>query len=258
LRSFTTHRTGPFEDLDRDWALLCMQHRRSWRVREWALQEPALCHVHRLEDVIPADMQDRTATFRAVMRLHVAGDELAGRTLLQLLVPGLVQLTARWREALGGVTNAGHEIIGRAAISIAGLRTRNVRCSPAGYVLRSVERDLRDDLKRQASEPLPLDADEVEVSRSLDPTEPDRAPSAEEVASRSSFICMTVAAAARHGYLTPVGAEIVLRSLHGQSLPAAARAVGTCTATAYRAFDAACAYVQRAVVDESSRTGAVA
>lgn len=258
MRTSITHQPGPFEDLDRDWALLCTQHRRSQRVHEWARQEPALRSVRRLEDVIPTDRQDRTATLRAVARIYVAGDELAGRTLLQLLVPGLIQLTVRWREALGGVSNAGHEIVGRAAISIAGLRDRNVRCSPAGYVLRSINRDLRDDLARQVSEPLPLDADEVETSRSVDPTEPDRAPSAEEVVSRSSFVHMTIGAAVRHGCLTRTGAEIVLRALHGQSLPAAARDVGMCTATAYRAFDAACAYVQRTVADGPRTAGKVA
>lgn len=147
----------PFETLDREWTLFCRQHRRPNPLVRWRAAEPALAPLQRLSDVIPPTHTDRTPLTNAVARLHIAGDDLAGRVLLQLLVPGMVRLTARWRMLMpGGVSEAGWEILTRAASYIALLRVREIRCVPAGYILRSVHRDLclqvHEEQRRQATE----------------------------------------------------------------------------------------------------------
>ncbi|MGH9191312.1 MAG: hypothetical protein ACRDZ0_02415, partial [Acidimicrobiales bacterium] len=141
---------GPFDALDAEWAVLCRRHRRSRVSAGWGQREPALSAAARLEEVIPPLGIDRSAICRALARLAAGGDDLAARALLQLLVPGLVRLAARWRWQLGGIAAAGWEVLGHASVYIARLRHVDIGCSPAGYVLRSVERDLVDNAIRAA------------------------------------------------------------------------------------------------------------
>jgi hypothetical protein len=109
--------SGPFDALDADWALLCRRHRHSTVVARWARQEPAVATATRLADVIPPPGVDRTATCRALARLTAAGDDLAGRALLQLLLPGLVRLAVRWRPTFGGISAAPPPTSGTSAMS---------------------------------------------------------------------------------------------------------------------------------------------
>jgi hypothetical protein len=97
----------PFDALDAEWALLCRRHRRSSVVADWARQQPALASVARLGDAIPPAGADRRPYCQALAVLAAAGDDLAARALLQLLVPGLVRLAARWRWQLDGMSAAG-------------------------------------------------------------------------------------------------------------------------------------------------------
>jgi hypothetical protein len=142
---------GPFQALEQDWVLVCRRHRRPGAIAGWAEQEHALAGIQRLADVIPSPEVDRAPLCAAVARLHVAGDDLAGRTLLQLLVPGMCRLTALWMNRLpGGVSEAAWEVITRSHLYIEHLRERHIRCSPAGYILRSVHRDLLIDASNAA------------------------------------------------------------------------------------------------------------
>jgi hypothetical protein len=83
-----------FLRLDSDWAHLCHQHRRTRSAvpARWAEREPALQGVRDLADVIPPPGRDRSPIFNALVSLTATGEDLAGRALLQLLVPGLVRL----------------------------------------------------------------------------------------------------------------------------------------------------------------------
>lgn len=141
----TTVVENPFTALEQDWAMICRRNRRGGVIERWGMQEPALADLLRLADVVPLPGLDvdRAPICEAVARLHVAGDDLAGRALLQLLIPGMIRIAARWSTRLsGGVTEACWEVITRSSIYIAGLREGVVDCSPAGYVLQSVHRDL--------------------------------------------------------------------------------------------------------------------
>lgn len=134
----------PFDSLRREWKALCARHRHTRQITRWVEAEPALAAagVRRLADVVPPASTDCSAICAAVGRLHQGGDDLAARALLQLLLPGLIRLASRYRHRFEGrVGEAGGEIISLAGLYIARLRGP-VTCSPAGYVLRSIERDL--------------------------------------------------------------------------------------------------------------------
>jgi hypothetical protein len=134
----------PFDALDAEWATLCWRHRRSTVIAHWGRQHPALASVTRLGDVIPPAGVDRRPYCQALAVLAASGDDLAARALLQLLIPGLVRLAARWRWQLDGMNAAGWEVIARAGLHIARLADTEITSSIAGWLLRSVERDLVD------------------------------------------------------------------------------------------------------------------
>ena len=116
----------PFDALDTEWAVLCRRHRRSTVVAHWVRQQPALASLAGLGDVIPPAGVDRRPYCQALAALAAGGDDLAARALLQLLVPGLVRLAARWRWQLDGMSAAGWEVIARAGLYIARLTTVEV------------------------------------------------------------------------------------------------------------------------------------
>lgn len=140
----------PFDTLDADWAALCRRHRRPGAIAHWAQQEPVLAGCRRLSDVIPPRGVDRNPYCRALARLSVAGDELATRALLQLLVPGLLRLAARWR-ALGSLADPDGEVISRAAVYLSRLGEADIACNPAGWLLWSVHRDLLYEFRRSSA-----------------------------------------------------------------------------------------------------------
>lgn len=143
----TTLASNPFDPFDamrREWKALCAGRRHTQRVTHWVVAEPTLAEagVRRLADVVPPAGTDYSVICAAVGRLHQAGDDLAARALLQLLLPGLIDLASRHRHRFGGsVNDAGAEIISLAGIYLARLRGP-INCSPAGYVLWSIHRDL--------------------------------------------------------------------------------------------------------------------
>jgi DNA-directed RNA polymerase specialized sigma24 family protein len=167
----------------------------------------------------------------AVARLVAGGDPLARRVLLQLLVPGLVRLAGRWRRQLGGMDEAGWEVLARASEYVARLADGTVACSPAGYVLRSVERDLACDARSRARAGTAL----AECSGARH-----AAPSAEAVAFAHPLQRHLLDRAAALGAVSPVTAELLWQhAAHDRSVPDAARRAGLPVATAYRLRDRA-------------------
>jgi DNA-directed RNA polymerase specialized sigma24 family protein len=226
----------PFDALDAEWALLCRRHRRSRIVARWIRQQPVLATASRLDDVIPPPGVDRRPFCRALAALAAAGDDLAARALLQLLVPGLVRLAARWRWQLDGMTAAGWEVIARAGMYIARLGTTEVTGSVAGWLLRSIERDLIDDARRarRTRSGLAVDdptGDTAAISRHH------RAPSAEDAAFAGPLVWDAVADATRRGALSRASARVVLLHAAGHSVPELARRAGTSRASVYRLRD---------------------
>jgi hypothetical protein len=253
LAAFTEHTPQPFDALEHDWALTCRQHRRSQIVANWAEAEPALTGLRRLADVIPPPGVDRTPVTAAVARLHVAGDDLATRTLLHLLVPGLIRLTALWRTRLpGGVTEAGWEVITRAGIYIALLRQRDIRCAPAGYVLRSVHRDLVLDAQtehqhRTATIDLSAVADVPHGHQLV-------GPSAEDTVCAGPVVRLVLEEAAEVGIIPPDAVELVWLILTGHSAHEAAERTGYSLSTTYRYRSAAFTYLYQQLI--ATDTGA--
>jgi DNA-directed RNA polymerase specialized sigma24 family protein len=226
----------PFDALDAEWALLCRRHRRSTVVASWARQHPALATAIRLDDVIPPAGVDRRPASQALAALAAGGDDLAARALLQLLVPGLVRLAARWRWQLEGMTAAGWEVIARAGIYIARLGATTVTGSVAGWLLRSIERDLVDDARRARRSRGELAVDDPTADNAR-LAHHHRAPSAEDAAFAGPLVWAAVADATRRGFLSAASARIVLLHAAGHSMPELARRAGTSRASVYRLRD---------------------
>jgi DNA-directed RNA polymerase specialized sigma24 family protein len=226
----------PFDALDAEWDVLCRRHRRSTVVARWAQHQPALATALRLGDVIPSPGVDRRPYCQALAALAASGDVLAARALLQLLVPGLVRLAARWRWQLKGMTGAGWEVIARAGIYIARLGDTEITGSIAGWLLRSIERDLIDDTRRaQRTYYDPAVDDRAGDSAPL--SRHHRAPSAEDAAFAGPLMWGALADATRRGALSSASARVVLLHAAGHSMPEVARRAGTSPASVYRLRD---------------------
>jgi hypothetical protein len=226
----------PFDALDTEWAVLCRRHPRSTVVADWARQQPELASMARLGDVIPPTGVDRRPYCQALATLAAAGDDLAARALLQLLVPGLVRLAARWRWQLEGMNAAGWEVIASAGLYIARLADTEITGSVAGWLLRSVERDLIDDARRARRT-----GDNLAVDDPTGDTAPltrhHQAPSAEDAAFAGPLLWSALSDATRRRALSSASARIVLLHAAGHSLPELARRAGTLRASVYRLRD---------------------
>jgi len=237
-----TH-SGPFDALDADWAMLCRHHRRSTVIARWARQEPALAGATRLADVIPPSDVDRGPRCRALARLTTAGDDLAARALLQLLAPGLVRLAVRWCPTLGGMSAAGCEVLARAAGYIGHLRHADIRCSPAGYILRSVNRDLVGENRVATAirdQLAPADPDDDTTPPAGTPV----GPSAEDAAIAGPLLWSALTDAAHGGALPREAARLVWLHAAGHSVPSVAKETGTGVARAYRLRDRGYAHLR--------------
>jgi hypothetical protein len=223
----------PFDTVDADWAALCRRHRRPGAIAHWAQQEPVLAGCRRFSDVIPPPGVDRTPYCRALARLSVAGDELATRALLQLLVPGLLRLAARWR-ALGSLADPDGEVISRAAVYLSRLKEADIACNPAGWLLWSVHRDLLYEFRRSSAR------HEVRVADPDDRRVPGRGrttPTAEQTAFTGPLLWDALVDAVRRGVLPTLAARVVWLHAAGHPIPALARDSGVSVAQAYRLRD---------------------
>jgi len=87
-----------FARLDQDWTITCRRTRRTDTLARWTAQEPALGDLARLEDIAAPRKTIPAAHFGAILRLTIAGDTTAARTLLQMIRPGLVRITRELRS----------------------------------------------------------------------------------------------------------------------------------------------------------------
>ena len=237
---------GPFEALDADWALICRRRHRSEILDRWAAQEPALVGIGDLDALVPAPGVDRGPITCAVDRLHVLGDDLAGRALLQLLVPGMIRMAAAWRHRLDAtVGETGWEIIGRAAIYVGLLRERDIRCAPAGYVLSSVHRDLALEAIERQHEPAVRGDRPGGRESQRDPRL--SVPSAEDTVCATTGIRDALEAAVTAGVLPAESLDVLLLVLSGYSMAEATELTRTpySTQASYRHRATTYAYLYR-------------
>jgi hypothetical protein len=123
--------------------------------------------------------------------------------------------------------DAGWEVLARASEYVARLGDRAICCSPAGYVLRSVERDLAGDARSRARS----------AGAALDRASSARlcAPSAEAAAFAHPLQRHLLDRAAARGVVSPAYADLLWEhAAHDRSVPDAARRAGVPVATAYR------------------------
>lgn len=88
-----------YRQLTLEWAHLHRRPATAATVQRWARTEPDLAGMTRPGDVVDAidaaDNARKNAILLALLRLMRADNELAGRTLLQAMLPGLARLAAR-------------------------------------------------------------------------------------------------------------------------------------------------------------------
>jgi|SRR5215207_8610625 len=115
---------------------------------------------------------------------------------------------------------AGWEVIARAGLYIARLADTEITGSVAGWMLRSVERDLIDDCRRARRTSGDLAVDDP-TGDTAPQTRRHQAPSAEDAALAGPLVWSALSDATRRGALFSVSARVVLLHAAGHSLPAA-------------------------------------
>ena len=92
---------GIFQALSSEWADLCTLPSMPQTLRRWAKAEPALCAAESLGDLLDRiDAGDRSVEDRyllALVRLAQNGQQLAGRVLVQAMLPKLARFAATVR-----------------------------------------------------------------------------------------------------------------------------------------------------------------
>jgi DNA-directed RNA polymerase specialized sigma24 family protein len=131
---------------------------------------------------------------------------------------------------------AGWEVIARAGIYIARLADTEITGSVAGWLLRSVERDLIDDCRRARRTSGDLAVDDP-TGDTAPLTRHHPAPSAEDEAFAGRLVWRALSDATRRGALSSASARVVLLHAAGHSLPELARRIGTSRAGVYRLRD---------------------
>lgn len=200
--------------LDREWVGLEASPTARRRLARWAEMEPALAGYATLSQVLTGRDADRAgaqAILAALARL-AADDELAARTLLQALLPGLVVVAAR--EPLAGDQGCVAELV-----ALAWERIRTYPTWRPGSVSGNVLKDAR---KAYLAGEVTNARDELpDVDRS-GPT----APSAEETAINRTCIA-AVYAAHRDGVIGDVAMHLIVRTRQdGVALAEAAAEIG--------------------------------
>ncbi|MGH9209050.1 MAG: hypothetical protein ACRD2C_00025 [Acidimicrobiales bacterium] len=250
MPTYSHYGPGPFETLEADWALTCRRDRRRRTTERWAELEPVLAGLRHLAEVIPAVDVDRRPIAVAIARLHIDGEDLAGRALLQLFVPGMVRLTAKWRDRIpGGVHAAGWEVVARSAQYIWQLRERRIRSAPAGYVLSSIHRDLLMEATEQQHErPMGIDGQDGGDHR----TDPRRSmPSAEDTVCATTGIRDALEAAVAARVLPADSLDVLWLDLSGYTMAEAAELARTTYSpqASYRHRSQTYAYLRRQLFD---------
>jgi len=229
--------TNVFARLDQDWAITCRQHRRTDTLARWAAEEPALAGVTGLDQLAARGQAVPAGHFVAVLRITRTGDPLAARTLLQMIRPGLVNITRELYTRRHPHLAA--EVITAAWACIYRVQVGTVSIHTAGCLLRSIRRDVL--RARLATQPtVSLDAlDPADPSNDDTNDTPDIGESLAQVVEPAEALagCLAKAAmddAVRRGVITQTTADLVWHSAVDQEpVSALAAAAGTPISTAY-------------------------
>lgn len=89
--------TETLRRLDADWAARTASD--APVPRAWPLACPALAGTDRLADVLVRGRRQPDAVLLALLRLHATGDPLAGRVVVQAMLPKMVRMACRDAEA---------------------------------------------------------------------------------------------------------------------------------------------------------------
>ena len=191
-------------ELDREWALIESAPASVRALARWRAVEPALAGCVTLGDILVrrTDYEAAPAVLAALAR-RAGYDELAARTLLHALVPGMINLAT---GPLAGDLAALDELISLAWERIRTYPTRRPG-SVAANVLRDVCKGYREHRRIEApvEEPIAVLAGTP-------------VPSAEEVALQRTWVG-ALAEARRSGAIGDIGVDLIYRTrVEGQSL----------------------------------------
>jgi hypothetical protein len=173
-------------------------------LRRWAKTEPPLQNLDDLDGLLEARTDpDQAQQILAALARHAPCDQVAARTLLQAMLPGLVVLAMRTfrqdRQAFEHV------------VALAWLRICNYPPTRAGSVAGNVILDVRKDYVAQRKAAAP----ELEVLRA-DPASSESAPSAEDTV-LANMIFDELADAAERGVIDARDLDVVIRTRIGQA-----------------------------------------
>lgn len=185
--------------LDREWAELNASPAANQALENWRCCEPALDGLVSVSALLAkrrADAEAAPAILAALARL-AADDQIAARTLLQALLPGLVRLASGWA---GDDPAAVDELV-----ALAWQRIRTYPTSRPGSVAANVLWDVR----KRYREHRAIEAPES-IAYGLRPPA-DQAPSAEEIVVGRSAVD-DVVAARRDGVISGVALSLILRT----------------------------------------------
>jgi hypothetical protein len=184
--------------LGRDWRALARSPRVRRRLRQWGEQQPALAGYYDLDQLLDGRYSAPGAAQAILLGLARLApyDELAARTLLQALIPGLVRL-AQTKDADDPM--ARDELV-----AIAWVRIRTYPPTRLGSVAANVLRDTQKEYRAHYK---------IEVPRSLELWTQDipKHPSAEYEA-QSLLILRDLVEAKDQGMVSSRGLGVVLRN----------------------------------------------
>lgn len=200
LPVLTKHEEEPMNrtlaELDREWADLDRSPATTGALARWAQEEPALAGLGSLTVVLEQRRSSREAEVMAALARLAPADELAARTLLQALVPGLLKMAT--------TRCADDPLAFDEFVSLAWERIRTYPSMRPGSVAANVIWDVRKRYREHR------DIDDP-ASLGLEPSPIDTAPSPEEILLGSSAI-HEVVAAHREGVIGRVALTLILRT----------------------------------------------
>lgn len=184
--------------LDREWTELDRQPGTATALRRWARTEPALAGMAVPSAILDARTNPSAAPpiLAALARLAANDDELAARTLLQALLPGLVRMaTTSCKDGPQSLDEL---------VSLAWERIRTYPVTRHGSVAANVLLDVRKRYREHR-------AIDVPTSLGHEPGEDDAAPSAEDVVLSRAAVDHLLAA--HHcGFISDLALLLIVRT----------------------------------------------
>ena len=108
----TAESSSIYGQLIEEWSRLCTQPSTSRQLRRWAISEPALADAGSLQELLmqidEGSRQVDDAMLGALVRLFHAGQTMAGRVVLQAMLPKLIRFARTTRPTRDGGAGADH------------------------------------------------------------------------------------------------------------------------------------------------------